>query len=315
MSAVAAAAAATVSAERLEERAPGRIVARRAPQAGEEADDQVVARGRQAGAAADQALERARRLVGRAEPGPRGRGVRPGDRRLGSTSWRRHGRRAGGRAASARHAARHARATCGHRSDRRSRTASSPRQAARCRGRPTARPRPAARRRGSRPARRPRGGVKRRTRPARRCARHAARCPGAARAAPASGHRRGGCCRPGRNTLCTAPLKRPRAACRAGGQRCEMHGRSRRAPHSAALLTAPAGGELAEHPERLARIRDPAEDAALRLDHLEARPAGTPGNTSRRSRTARRIRSRGRSPRAPWCARTPRWSRRTRSAS
>ena len=58
--------------------------------------------------------------------------------------------------------------------------------------------------------------------------------------------------------------------------------------------------------DEVLRVRHPAEDGALRLDHLEARRAGTRESTTPRNRTAPHTRSRGRSPRAPWCARTPR---------
>jgi hypothetical protein len=53
----------------LEKRAPGAIIGCGAEQPGEEARDQVVARGGQAGTTADHALERPRRLVGLQSPG------------------------------------------------------------------------------------------------------------------------------------------------------------------------------------------------------------------------------------------------------
>ena len=86
MSPVASAAAATAAQSARRNARCCRIVARRAPQAGQKADDQVVPRRRQAGAATDQALDRTRRLTDAQMPGRAGKATARGDRRCGSAA-------------------------------------------------------------------------------------------------------------------------------------------------------------------------------------------------------------------------------------
>ena len=59
-------------------------------------------------------------------------------------------------------------------------------------------------------------------------------------------------------------------------------------------------------PSRSVPRRHPAEDAALRLDHRERGGLELGKVRGRRSPRARGTRTRGRSPRGPWCGRRPR---------